>query len=1137
MNKLYVGSPKENALYIFTGDNYEFVQKVGGDKTSFCETSFLGLGNSISTDKYSNLLSIGAYLTSTNYTFEDGMAFLLNQEPSKLSKCNIVNKNTLTSKIFKMSDSFISGQKLSGNNNNSEYGFSVDINDTGNVIIIGGPNDNNLSGGALIFTGNSEGGWLLKQTITGTALNSLFGYNLSTNHDASVIAISAPNENFNRGSVSLYTGNANLGWKFKQKITGVINSKLGTSIDISSDGNIIAIGAPDENFNQGSVNLYKKNSSLDWVFQQKISGTFDSNFGSKVAINSTGDIIVIGAPNDSDFFYQQAGAVYIYTTDSMSQWSLNRILTNNPITTAQNYGVDVDINNVGDIILIKDSTTNIFNVYRGNKNNGWYLAQRIEESGSCFHIDNNNNIILGNDVLKTVSLYTFKTAECYYNNQNTSQIFSGGERLGTILLQSPNSSNVKMDYIECIDSGATSASGWENIYNRLVIWDGEQSGTNFKDGDTIKFNIDLNGRVNPLALYNVSVIDKDQQPSGSIFFNTQGLIINCASIQPKEDIWNLKQKFYGQSGFGKSITSNGEIIVIGQNLSGNKAGGAIVYKSEDLIWVESITSSGFKKGYGQILDPGYHIPFINRNIENLNPYRDLIFWDGVQSGIFKNNDIVKFNDDLDGRINLNNNLNYNVEVINDFELNSKYSGNALIIRNCLISESLAPIKSSSSSSSSSTSSSSSSTSSSSSSLFISNLSSINIFAGDNSFDYFGNSVDISDDENIIVVGAPFDDNLAGNNAGAAFIYQKFNDYEFNLIEKISGISTNGENGFNVAANHDGSIIFIGNRSLDGGSILLYQRSFDNQWVLRSNFTNPTTDDASVFGRSFSINSNGDLLVVGAPREEFIVYNDLVIPDVGKVYIYSGLFETPIYTLNPTDDPFYENVCITPDQPCFIGLEFGKNVAISRNSNCIAVGAPGNVDYDIDYNGGIFIYDKNLNWQIKYEFKERLINDIQPGNGFGRGPIVMNSDATVMVVSVPLMNSGERYEIGGAYIYTRNINSNWNLKQIITGDQNNGGRYGSSVSMDSMGKYIILGSESAGVPGLIDGGCLLFSGNKTLGWKFIEKFTGVREHNSQFGKSSAISSSGFYILIGAPRTDINPDLIDAGAGYLYYNPNT
>jgi hypothetical protein len=173
------------------------------------------------------------------------------------------------------------------------------------------------------------------------------------------------------------------------------------------------------------------------------------------------------------------------------------------------------------------------------------------------------------------------------------------------------------------------------------------------------------------------------------------------------------------SGFGNSIATDkfSDVFVIGGYLTtiGNStdSDGAIFLQNEksgclstskcevgnqntltsipilnNLVWVQEINDNAYKRGgYARVIDPGYHIPFSGKNIENRNPYCDTVVWDGFQNGtIFQDGDIVKFTDSLNGRVNTN--KYYIVDVINNFELSGNFSGQALIIRDCLSGENL-----------------------------------------------------------------------------------------------------------------------------------------------------------------------------------------------------------------------------------------------------------------------------------------------------------------------------------------------------------------------------------------------------------------------------------------------------------------
>ena len=98
---------------------------------------------------------------------------------------------------------------------------------------------------------------------------------------------------------------------------------MGSTVSLSSDGTIVAIGAPYNDSNgvdAGHVRIYRNNSGA-WVqIGEDIHGeTSGDGFGATVSLNSDGTIVAIGAPyNDSNGV--NAGQVRIYQ-NILGVWS------------------------------------------------------------------------------------------------------------------------------------------------------------------------------------------------------------------------------------------------------------------------------------------------------------------------------------------------------------------------------------------------------------------------------------------------------------------------------------------------------------------------------------------------------------------------------------------------------------------------------------------------------------------------------------------------------------------------------------------------------------------------------------------------------------------------------------------------
>ncbi|WP_340154376.1 T9SS type A sorting domain-containing protein [uncultured Winogradskyella sp.] len=100
----------------------------------------------------------------------------------------------------------------------------------------------------------------------------------------------------------------------------------GTSIDLSADGSILAIGAPgndDNGSNSGQVRVYE-NIGGSWIqIGQDINGeAIDDKFGTSVSLSSDGLTLAIGAPGYDMINYQwgdNAGLVRVYNYIN-SEW-------------------------------------------------------------------------------------------------------------------------------------------------------------------------------------------------------------------------------------------------------------------------------------------------------------------------------------------------------------------------------------------------------------------------------------------------------------------------------------------------------------------------------------------------------------------------------------------------------------------------------------------------------------------------------------------------------------------------------------------------------------------------------------------------------------------------------------------------
>jgi hypothetical protein len=180
--------------------------------------------------------------------------------------------------------------------NNNYLGSSLDLNDAGDFLVIGGNRYNANDG--LIRTYHWDGGSWGQSGIDIVGSNSEnLGHVVSLNSDGNILASAGNTANSNSGVVYAYDWIANSWAQRPNPISGQSIEEFGSSLSLNQDGNYLVVGAPLANNNSGIVRVYNWDSS-EWVqIGDDISGLLDNeSLGYSVDISSNGDIICAGGP-------------------------------------------------------------------------------------------------------------------------------------------------------------------------------------------------------------------------------------------------------------------------------------------------------------------------------------------------------------------------------------------------------------------------------------------------------------------------------------------------------------------------------------------------------------------------------------------------------------------------------------------------------------------------------------------------------------------------------------------------------------------------------------------------------------------------------------------------------------------------
>ena len=152
---------------------------------------------------------------------------------------------------------------------------------------------------------------------------------------------------------------------------------------------------------------------------------------------------------------------------------------------------------------------------------------------------------------------------------------------------------------------------------------------------------------------------------------------------------------------------------------------------------------------------------------------------------------------------------------------------------------------------------------------------------------FGYSVSISDNGEYAIVGARNEDGT-GTSRGAAYILKDSNGTWVQEQRIIAGsLSDNDQFGYSVDISGDNNYVIVGmanaSNSYTGGAFIF--KDSDGTWVEKAALTASDAAANDYFGRSLAISKNGDYAVIGAYQEDASGTN------TGSVYIFNRTNET------------------------------------------------------------------------------------------------------------------------------------------------------------------------------------------------------------------------------------------------------
>ncbi len=257
------------------------------------------------------------------------------------------------------------GSDIDGETAWDQSGHSVSLSSDGTIVAIGAPcrYENMIDAGYVRIYQNLSGTWTqVGADIHGKTGGDEAGFSVSLSSDGMVVAIGAPRRagtDEEPASVCIYQNQGGTWTQVGADINGKdANDEIGYSVSLSSNGAVVAIGTPFNRVynedNIGYVSIYQNQDGTWTQMGADIYGEIGS--GVSVSLNSDGTVVAIGSPFDSGNG-TNFGSVRIFQYQDLSEtWVQVGAIDGE--STYENFGGSVSLSSDGKAVAVGARGTN-----------------------------------------------------------------------------------------------------------------------------------------------------------------------------------------------------------------------------------------------------------------------------------------------------------------------------------------------------------------------------------------------------------------------------------------------------------------------------------------------------------------------------------------------------------------------------------------------------------------------------------------------------------------------------------------------------------------------------------------------------------------------------------------------------------
>ena len=268
------------------------------------------------------------------------------------------------------------GQDIDGGNSGELCGWSIDMSNNGQRIIVGSPNAN--SNGILSAKGEARvfelinGSWAqVGSDIIGIS-NESFGFSVSMSGDGMSFAIGGPKDL--NGIVKVYRDSSGI---LVQKGSNIYGNDVGWAVELSDDGNTLVVSSPDYN-NTGLVRVYRWQNSDWYQIGYDIIGTSGTRTGIGVGLSFDGNILAVGSAASGN----DTGYVQTYNLQNDTINLLGNIIEGANQNSAY-FGYSLSLGDAGNRLAVGNFTSGYVSVYEFSNGNWTKIGTDIIPTYFC----------------------------------------------------------------------------------------------------------------------------------------------------------------------------------------------------------------------------------------------------------------------------------------------------------------------------------------------------------------------------------------------------------------------------------------------------------------------------------------------------------------------------------------------------------------------------------------------------------------------------------------------------------------------------------------------------------------------------------------------------------------------------------